>query len=292
MISRLYCGEIFIMFKGLKSITADRSSEIGNPSDRLGRELVRQLYSQSEAGTIGAQISAVILVVALWRVFPPWLLLGWLGLYVAIQIPRTGLIVSFPRSSPTDSRIGRWGTAFTLFTILSGLMWGLAGVFLFAEDSALHQLLLSIFLAGISASAAVVYSPLTECYVPTVLAILVPLAGRCFYEGDPIHNIMGMVMLLFGAVLIVTGSRVKGMHVESLMLRFENNDLIESLTNQSRLAEELNESLKAQIDERSKAEKALRKSEQRLELAVIGTDLGLWDHDLTTQETFLDRRWA
>ena len=46
------------------------------------------------------------------------------------------------------------------------------------------------------------------------------------------------------------------------------------------------------IYETKRAEEALRKSEERLELALKGADLGLWDYNLKTGESFINERRA
>jgi|GEM_PF-1672692 len=46
------------------------------------------------------------------------------------------------------------------------------------------------------------------------------------------------------------------------------------------------------ITDRKRAEEALRKSEERLELALKGADLGLWDYNLQTREAYFSRRRA
>ncbi|MFC1558068.1 PAS domain S-box protein [candidate division KSB1 bacterium] len=46
------------------------------------------------------------------------------------------------------------------------------------------------------------------------------------------------------------------------------------------------------ITERKKAEKKIRESEERLELALIGGDLGLWDWNVKTGECYFDHRWT
>ena len=47
-----------------------------------------------------------------------------------------------------------------------------------------------------------------------------------------------------------------------------------------------------EIDERKKAEEALRESQQRLDLALSGAGLGTWDWDLQTRKAVFDQRWA
>jgi len=46
------------------------------------------------------------------------------------------------------------------------------------------------------------------------------------------------------------------------------------------------------ITERKRAEDALRDSEQRLELALMGADLGLWDWNIATGAVVFNERWA
>jgi PAS domain S-box-containing protein len=46
------------------------------------------------------------------------------------------------------------------------------------------------------------------------------------------------------------------------------------------------------ITERKRAEQALRQSEQRLELALTGANLGIWDWDIQSDRAVFDERWA
>ena len=55
---------------------------------------------------------------------------------------------------------------------------------------------------------------------------------------------------------------------------------------------ELNEKLEQEIRERERAQELLSESRQRLELALEGADLGLWDYDIANGEAFVDQRWA
>lgn len=237
-------------------------------------------------------MSALILPVALWSVTPGWLLVSWAACYFSVQLMRNRLLWSFPDGPDRDEEVSNWGSRFSVLTVLSAAIWGASGIFLFPADSPMHQFLLALFLAGIAAAASVVYSPLRECYVPAVLAEVIPLSGRCFYEYDFLHLIMGLVMIVFCVVLLEIGRQVHNITSESLRLRFEKNDLIASLVRQKTVAEELNQHLRTEIEERTRAEEAHRVSEERLALALTGADLGLWDHDLKTDLAFYDHRWA
>ena len=226
---------------------------------------IRQLYAQAGPGLIGTAIAAVILVAAL-RVEVAWSrLLIWLACYLALQVPRHVLVTAFHRNVPDDSSTIRWGTWFAACTIASGLMWGLAGVVLFPLGSPAYQFLLALFIAGISAAAAVAYAPWTPCYLPTLLATLCPLSARCFYEGEEVQNVTGGVILLFAVVLILTARRMNLSITESLRLRFEKTHLIESLTEEKTRAQRYSADLLREVEERRRAEARLTAAKERAE---------------------------
>ncbi len=55
---------------------------------------------------------------------------------------------------------------------------------------------------------------------------------------------------------------------------------------------ELNKQLEQEIRERERAQNLLSESQQRLELALKGADLGLWDYDIANNQGFVDQTWA
>ena len=54
----------------------------------------------------------------------------------------------------------------------------------------------------------------------------------------------------------------------------------------------INARLQQEVEERRNAEAAMRSSEERLELALRGADLGFWDVDLVTGQAVYNERWA
>ena len=184
----------------------------------------------------------------------------------------------------------------------------MAGVWLFPEDSILHQYLFLIFVAGIGTASTVIYSP-TKDYVPNLLLALLPLSGRFIYEFDRFHVITGGVILLFAGVLLITGRRMHMVYADSLMLRYDKEELVEDLKQEiaerDRLQAELqtahddleirvdartkelktlNRTLEQEIAERKQVEEELRKSEEKYRLlAENATDI-VWTLDLATRK--------
>jgi len=71
-----------------------------------------------------------------------------------------------------------------------------------------------------------------------------------------------------------------------------NRELEDRIQQRTRELLELNEQLDGEIGERERAQKLLSDSQQRLELALKGADLGLWDYDIAKNVAFVDQTWA
>ncbi|NES21618.1 MAG: PAS domain S-box protein, partial [Symploca sp. SIO3E6] len=68
-------------------------------------------------------------------------------------------------------------------------------------------------------------------------------------------------------------------------------NLLEQEKQRRRELDRQNQQLQQEIRERQLIEEALRKSEERWQLALSGTGDGIWDWDITTNEAFMSVRW-
>jgi C4-dicarboxylate-specific signal transduction histidine kinase len=79
---------------------------------------------------------------------------------------------------------------------------------------------------------------------------------------------MGLLLLSFAGILVVTARRLHAAVTESLTLRFERLDLLRTLQDRSTALETANGALQAEIGERQRAEAALRQAQAELERRV------------------------
>jgi PAS domain S-box-containing protein len=100
---------------------------------------------------------------------------------------------------------------------------------------------------------------------------------------------MGGLVLVFTAALAQTGNRVYRTNTESLKLRFENQGLIDSLSEKKTTAEQLNKELLSEIGERKRAEEELRGSEQRMRSIVETVPDWILTVDREGTITFINR---
>ncbi len=236
---------------------------------------VRRLYANSRAGTMGALLGIIVVALAIREHVPHIRLIAWIAVYAALQVPRYYLLRTFSDRNQSAADIIQWGRTFSFWTFLCALVWGSTAIFMFPADSSAHQMLVVIALAGISSAVAVVYSPLSECYVPAVIAILSPLPLRYFYEGGETNVFIGIYILLFIGVLLIVGRLTHRFVINSLKLQFDKTDLVESLSEQKRVTDVLNQELMAEITVRKRVEEQLRVETEKFKMLSDSAPFGM-----------------
>jgi PAS domain S-box-containing protein len=262
--------------------------------ERTSEETVRGEQVRLQYGNTNLSVGvtfAVSLVLGFlqWAVIPHGTILTWLAYMYLVSLGRFGLR-QFYR---THSRTMRpWGLLFSIGAGLSAAGWGAAGVVLYPSGHLTNQVFLTFVLGGMMVGAASVLAARVVDFALFIALGGLPTALHLLSEGDDVHLAMGLLGALYTMATLITAWRVHQTIIRSLKLRFENQGLLTGLTLSTRQGEVLNDKLLAEAGERQRASAAMEKSEKRLELALFGADLGLWDWNIETGEVFWDRQWA
>jgi len=241
-----------------------RNSE-SRAHSQIYTEQVRLLYRNAPLGLIATLINSAVLVYILRNVVPHRVLIAWFACILLVSTLRLVQLSRFRRIPAGSPDVGRWGTWFIIGLGLSGIIWGSAGILLYPARSIIHQEFLAFVLGGMAVGAAEAFSVVISAFLAYMLPSLAPLIVRFLVAGDEIHLAMGGMSLLF--VVLITGIafRIRSSTVASLLLRFENNNLIISLSSAKNDLENLNRELSSEIEERRKAEEELMTHREHLE---------------------------
>ncbi|MFQ5935541.1 MAG: EAL domain-containing protein [Acidiferrobacterales bacterium] len=199
-------------------------------ADRILTEQIKLAYTQAFSGFVVTLLAAVVLVAVLWQVVGHTLLLGWLALMALITLSRYALVRSYQQTENPSERLDRWRLLLTVGAAFAGLGWGLAGTLLFPVDAVFHQIFLAFLLGGMVATALPYLVAVKPAYIAFLLTSLLPFAGLLWTQGERSYAIMGMLVLVFAAAMWAAARAINATVTRSLQSRFENVDLIQSLS--------------------------------------------------------------
>lgn len=229
-------------------------------------EQVGLLYGQLRLGAAASVINAAILCLMLWQVQSAQALGIWYLCVLLVNLPRI-FLPGWCRAAinpVTVAKLARWARILIASNVASGAVWGIGAFVLFPHESIAHQAFLAFILAGMTAGAAPLYSALRLAYAVFILPALLPFALRLLISGVELQVYMGVLVLFYAFVLLASSNRIHSTILESLQLRFSNDQLLETLTSARGQLEESNQALHRQLTKLEVAERSAQKSNSML----------------------------
>jgi len=194
---------------------------------------MRMIFEQTSVAVFAATAYAVALVLYLHGAIPAQTLAIWIGLKIAVVIPRVVHGRMFTHRQNDSLTWLAWGRA---MLFLDGLVWGAAGIFLTATNDTSVVTLVIATLAGVSTVAAFVLHADWPCCVAYTAPMQLPGVLMMFSRGDAIGLYGAFSIIAFYAVLLVATRRSERQVVEMLTLRFTNERLTAQLSSALELA--------------------------------------------------------
>jgi diguanylate cyclase (GGDEF)-like protein len=172
---------------------------------------------------------AFITVVLLWPIVDNRGLILWLGAISVLTLVRLMLAQDFERRGVGPDDYPYWQRCFIATALASGCTWGALSVFLFPENSILHQAYLTFVLGGICAGAVSVYAPLPGAFAAFALPVLLPYAGRIWLMENTEGQLLAGLVAVFLIILMRTAGESRENVTAILDLQVRNADLTRAL---------------------------------------------------------------
>ena len=236
--------------------------------EQIRAEQIRLLFEQLPSALIATTIVGALVVYVLWNHVAPLWLLMWLLAQVVTTSVRGWFRGAYFRAKPPPSEAQWWGRRFLFGVLLSGMIWGLAGVFPLSRDAALQELFLLFVLAGLAAGGMSTLSSFRGAYAAFLVPAILPFAVKLILRDSEISVAMSSMLLLFIAMMSLISARHYRSVSESLRLRFDNADLVIDLAAARDRQQAINRELEGQVQVSRHAEEALRRAHDDLERKV------------------------
>ena len=252
-------------------------------------EKLNRLYSNQIIGHIGNLVNASILLAIQWNQVKHLLLFAWLGLMALITVGRVVLVRQFNKRDLDPVRIDFWKNACFTGILGSGIIWGLAGIFLFPKSSNFHQMFTAFTIGGMVAGTTAVFSTFRAAFFAFSLPAMLPVIINSLTFQDNIHFGMSAMMALFLMLMSVTSFRNNKVIDDSIRLGLKNKDLLKYLSDAKEHAESINRKLQVQINDRIRAEHELEVHKKHLESEVAARISELNDRNIDLQFEIKER---
>lgn len=276
---------------------------------QLAAQRTRLLYQGSLVPTLLMLLNGVLCAWLLWSprhylAISVWLV--WLLVLVALRVIQ---VAAFDAALPSRQADASWLKMFMLGSAVSGLTLAGAAIALIPQDNFNQQAWVFGLLGAAALSASVAYAVSLPAFLAFALPCLLPPVGYLFVFGDGPERGWGWLGLILLLALQVVAWQVNRLTERSLLRRFRNQELIETLQQAQSRSDRLNLELAREVAQRREVEaelrevqsglqtrvaqrnreldhanQALSKSQARLSLALEASELGLWDWNLVTDE--------
>ena len=224
-------------------------------SQSVKAEQTRLLYEALPLAFIATIVNACIIVVIEWPVIDAYILLSWLVAVFILTLYRFVKYNLYIRYGKQSEYNEAWTRQFNVGVILSAIVWGYAGVFLFPEADFAYQAFLVLVLSGMSAGAVGTLSYMRKPILIFLYAVGIPVITRLFFEGTPMAIAMGVMIVLYIIILTTATERIYQSTYQNIMLRIEA----------------------------ANREKALRDSEEKYRMIFESAPLGIMHYDSNGQ---------
>jgi diguanylate cyclase (GGDEF)-like protein/PAS domain S-box-containing protein len=222
----------------------------------LRDEQTRLLYAQSPVAVVASLALATVAATVLAQVGRPLWLLGWLAALAGVSIYRLHLVGRFRAEPPERQGDPRWRRRYVLGALAAGTVWGSLA---FAVDFSWpipHLVLVYVLISAVSVTALSNNGTAPPAYAAFMVPALAPLTLRSLVQPEPVLATMGLMMIVYGAMLLTLARSFERGVARSLALARDHAALMERASRADR-------ALLAEADERRRAQEELER-ERRL----------------------------
>jgi len=208
---------------------ADRATTSDSFERRVRGEQLRQLFSVLSVALPGSLLVAGFLIWGFWDEVDHFLISSWLVVLLIINILRF-YIPNVVRRLHHGTLSNEWLSGMLLTgSLISGILWGSVGFFIFSPENPYGFALLVIVLGGLVSGSLGSHSYYFPNYVLFSVPAFLPLIVQLFLLQKDFYTFIAFLMLLFLLMNLFYSKKYSEMAEQSIRLKFSNDELLQQL---------------------------------------------------------------
>ncbi|MDX8410562.1 MAG: ATP-binding protein [Mariprofundaceae bacterium] len=181
-------------------------------------------------GMLIALLNIGIVLLVMWNTIGHKALFPWSLGAVAATLLLLFLAYRGRRLGVSLGEAGQWKRNFTVICVISGAIWGSAGILLFHPDSIAHQVFIALILTCIAAIAVSILSAELTVFLAFFVPVVAPIIVVMFMQASAQHVAIGSMLLLLATVQFISARNTNVRLGQVLKLQSENSELIQTLS--------------------------------------------------------------
>jgi signal transduction histidine kinase len=212
-------------------------------SDRVRAAQIRSIYRNTPPGTLGTATAVICLTAVLAYINAVETRKAvLLAAIVALQAGARLLLYRAYRRSDDDSELRWrfWGRLFTAAAAFGGLVIGGGIVWIMSTGRVELQSIALLLIFAFTSGALGAYAAYLPAFLAFLSAITIAPLIWLLVHGGMIYNALAVMQMMWVVAVSEQARRTAAAFTESVMLRFENLDLVEKLQREKAAAERAN----------------------------------------------------
>ncbi|WNL43342.1 diguanylate cyclase [Halomonas sp. PAMB 3264] len=164
---------------------------------------VALLYENLWQPVVSSLVVAAFTAAILWSAHSPVAVMAWFLTLGAISLLRL-VFARWYEQGTASAHQKRWLYIFSAGSLGSAALWGAAGVLFFAPTDPTQTAALAVIACGIAAGGTTTLSPVKWLGVGFISLILLPLAAVFLLRATMLSILMGIIVLVFLALMLTT----------------------------------------------------------------------------------------
>ena len=231
-------------------------------------ERLRSVFQQVPLVLLVTSMNAGLTAIVLAPVADRHFLVLWAALIVVCSAARWIIRQRYVVEALESGRCRALAAVSVLGALTTGILWSTCPVIMFPLPET-YQLFFTVVIAGMCAGT----TSINSAHMPTVMAFVLPtclsLAGRLLLENSSPWLVSGLMIIVFAVALSIASARAHRRFGDHVRLRY-------ALSRQGRALTDANERLRAEVQQRQKAEAILHQAQK---IEAIGHLTGGIAHD-------------